>query len=148
MAYDASGARIGAAGHFASRLTAALVTSGQVKHDEVELVFADLTKACLNVLNDLEGGSTPTRTVEQALTDELGATPAPATPAPSGGALRIIGQQGDVPAWLFEAAAKAGVTAVYDNRSDLAENPKRPWFKQAEPKPASARDAKGFWPPR
>lgn len=148
MAYDANGARLGAAGHFASRLTAALITSGQVTKEQAADTFADLTADCLAVINGLEGVST----VEQALVNEMGATPvapAPAAaPATAQPALRVIGQQGDVPAWLLADAAKAGVTAVYDNRSDLAENPKRPWFKQAEPKVANARDAKGFWPPR
>lgn len=141
MAYDNQGARIGAAGHFASRITAALITSGQVTKDEAADVFADFTDNCLTVLNGMEG-QTPVRTVEEALTKEVGATPAVAQDA-----LRIIGGDGSPhPDWLFRDAAKAGVTAVYDNRGDLAQNPKRPWYKQAEPN--VGRDAKGFWPPR
>lgn len=146
MAYDNNGARIGAAGHFASRITSALITSGQVTKAEAADTFADFTQACLDVLNGLEGASTPApapqRTAEQAVTQEFGATPVVEQPS-----LRIIGDSGEPhPAWLFTDAAKAGVTAVYDNRKDLAQNPKRPWYKQAEPN--VGRDAKGFWPPR
>jgi len=146
MAYDNNGARIGASGHFASRITAALIASGQVTKDEAADTFADFTVSCLDVLNGLEGSVTPTpapaRSAEAALGAELGATP-----AVSQQEVRIIGGSGEViPPWLYVDAAKAGVTAVYDNRGDLAANPKRPWFKQAEPN--VGRDAKGFWPPR
>lgn len=142
MAYDNNGARIGAAGHFASRITAALITSGQISKAEASDTFADLTADCLAVLNGLEGGSS----AENVIRANFPGTETVATPPQSGGGLRVIGGDGTpVPEWLAADAAKKGVTAVYDNRADLAQNPKRPWFKQAEPK---ADEPAAFWPPR
>lgn len=51
-------------------------------------------------------------------------------------------QQGPIPAWLVSACQRDGVTEVYDNRGDLAANPKRPWFKAVNDK------EKAYWPPK
>lgn len=51
-------------------------------------------------------------------------------------------QQGPIPAWLVSACKRDGVTEVYDNRGDLASNPKRPWFKAVNDK------EKAYWPPK
>lgn len=51
-------------------------------------------------------------------------------------------QQGPLPQWLLDACAKDGVTEVYDNRADLKENPRRPWFKAVNDK------EKAYWPPK
>jgi hypothetical protein len=51
-------------------------------------------------------------------------------------------QQGPLPSWLISACRRAGVTEVYDNRADLAANPKRPWFKAVNDK------EKAYWPPK
>lgn len=51
-------------------------------------------------------------------------------------------QQGPIPAWLITACQRDGVTEVYDNRGDLAANPKRPWFKAVNDK------EKAYWPPK
>lgn len=51
-------------------------------------------------------------------------------------------QQGPLPQWLIDACAKDGITEVYDNRADLKDNPKRPWFKAVNDKD------KAYWPPR
>jgi hypothetical protein len=53
-------------------------------------------------------------------------------------------QWGPIPDWLVIEAVQAGVTSVYDNRDQLADNPKRPWFKSTE----GGKDAKAFWAPR
>jgi hypothetical protein len=59
--------------------------------------------------------------------------------------IRIKGDQfGPIPNWLFEDAAKVGVTEVYDNRGSLGENPRRPWFKST----SGGQDAPAFWPPK
>jgi hypothetical protein len=50
-------------------------------------------------------------------------------------------QHGDLPAWLLAACKRDGVTRVFDNRNQLAENPKRPWFK------AVGQD-KAYWEPK
>jgi hypothetical protein len=51
-------------------------------------------------------------------------------------------QQGPLPAWLIDACRKDGITEVYDNRGDLAANPRRPWFKAVKDK------EKAYWPPK
>lgn len=51
-------------------------------------------------------------------------------------------QQGPIPSWLISACQRDGVTEVYDNRGDLATNPKRPWFKAVNDK------EKAYWPPK
>jgi hypothetical protein len=76
----------------------------------------------------------PGRSAEQALVEELGASPM----------IEVVsdnGQQGSFPAWFVKAAAEAGVSRVYDNRDKLGENPKLPHFKCADTK-------KPFWPPK
>lgn len=76
----------------------------------------------------------PGRSPEQALAQELGASPQ----------IEVVsddGQQGAFPAWFLKAAAEHGTSRVYDNRAGLAENPKLPWFKDAD-------DKHPFWPPK
>lgn len=51
-------------------------------------------------------------------------------------------QQGPIPEWLISSCQRDGVTEVYDNRADLAANPKRPWFKAVNDK------EKAYWPPK
>ncbi len=50
-------------------------------------------------------------------------------------------QWGPIPDWLVVEAAQAGVTQVWDNRNQLAANPKRPWFKDVN-------GDKAFWAPK
>jgi hypothetical protein len=50
-------------------------------------------------------------------------------------------QWGPIPDWLVLEAAQAGVTQVWDNRNQLAQNPKRPWFKDVN-------GDKAFWAPK
>lgn len=80
------------------------------------------------------GGRSP----EQAITEEFGATPVDS----NGYELRVKGtQHGPLPPWLIEAAQAKGVTEVFDNRDQLAQNPKRPHFR------ATNADVP-FWPPK
>ena len=59
--------------------------------------------------------------------------------------LRVKGDMhGPLPDWLFGAAADAGVTEVWDNRDQLAANPKRPWFRST----SGGENAAAFWPPK
>jgi len=51
-------------------------------------------------------------------------------------------QNGDVPPWLHRAAAKAGVTKVWDNRDTATAENRRPWFVSAD------QNKTGFWPPK
>ncbi len=50
-------------------------------------------------------------------------------------------QWGPIPDWLVLEAAQAGVNQVWDNRDQLAANPKRPWFKDVN-------GDKAFWAPK
>jgi hypothetical protein len=74
-------------------------------------------------------------------------TPPPAYVQPSQPGqfqLSIKGEQhGELPPWLYEAAAAKGVTEVYDNR-DRAQGTKRPWFRST----TGGDNAPAFWPPR
>jgi hypothetical protein len=68
-------------------------------------------------------------------------TQAPSTIAEAKG-ITIKGDQwGPIPDWLVLEASQAGVTQVWDNRNQLAANPKRPWFKDAN-------GDKAFWAPK
>jgi hypothetical protein len=59
-----------------------------------------------------------------------------------GDGVSIKGDQwGPIPDWLVLEAAQAGVTQVWDNRNQLAANPKRPWFKDVN-------GDKAFWAPK
>ena len=59
-----------------------------------------------------------------------------------GDGVTIKGNQwGPIPDWLVLEAAQAGVSQVWDNRDQLAANPKRPWFKDAN-------GDKAFWAPK
>ncbi len=59
-----------------------------------------------------------------------------------GDGVTIKGNQwGPIPDWLVLEAAQAGVTQVWDNRDQLAANPKRPWFKDVN-------GDKAFWAPK
>ena len=59
-----------------------------------------------------------------------------------GDGVTIKGNQwGPIPDWLVLEAAQAGVNQVWDNRDQLAANPKRPWFKDVN-------GDKAFWAPK
>jgi hypothetical protein len=80
------------------------------------------------------------------------ASPPIRAPHPSAGSdmaavngVRVRGNQhGPLPDWLVLEAFQAGVTEVYDNRADVLDNPKRPWFKAT----SGGKDAKAFWAPK
>jgi len=60
----------------------------------------------------------------------------------AGFTVTVQGEQfGDLPNWLITACKRDGVTRVFDNRNQLAQNPKRPWFK------AVGVD-KAYWEPK
>jgi len=66
----------------------------------------------------------------------------------AGNSLRVAGvQHGPLPAWLIDACAKAGVTAVYDNRDTATEQNRRPLFKAADGKKNAKGQEMAFWPP-
>jgi hypothetical protein len=66
----------------------------------------------------------------------------PSSASTKGDSVTIKGNQwGPIPDWLVLEAAQAGVTQVWDNRDQLAANPKRPWFKDVN-------GDKAFWAPK
>lgn len=80
---------------------------------------------------------------EQAIRDTFPGT----TDAPNGG-LTVENQQGDIPDWLVQAASKAGVVSVRDQRADAA-GTKKPLFVATDgTKDRSGKFPLGFWPPR
>jgi hypothetical protein len=164
MAFNEQGVRIGAAGHFASRITAALISSGQLRADHAMDTFADYTAQALDVLNGLEAGAPAQATVQAApqaapqlrsvpagLADMVDTTTVVTSHAAqpeivNASTLAAEGiDNGPLPAWLGPICAKYGVGKVFDNRHQLAgEGAKRPWFRQAGV-PQGGK-AKGFWP--
>ena len=106
--------------------------------------FAIAFDAVVEVLFDkvgseVEQSSAPVSDPVAALQRELGAQPTKTW------GVEVVGtQHGDLPAWLQEAAAKAGVAKVWDNR-DKAVGTKKPWFRQAG---VDSADAIPFWPPK
>jgi hypothetical protein len=66
----------------------------------------------------------------------------------SAGGLTVKGvQHGPLPAWLVEAASKAGVTAVFDNRDTATAENRRPLFKAADGKTNGKGQPLAFWAP-
>jgi hypothetical protein len=104
----------------------------QEKIAEYALIFTDIK----DILIDTVYGGAPATSEDTML----------ARAFPEGGfdsAVRVKGaQQGPLPQWLLDACARDGVTEIYDNRGDLAANPRRPWFKAVNDK------EKAYWPPK
>tara|TARA_R110002074_G_scaffold324305_1_gene494729 strand:+ start:219 stop:731 length:513 start_codon:yes stop_codon:yes gene_type:complete len=167
MADNTQGIRIGAAGHFSSRMTAALIASGQITAAQAMDTFADFTSQALDVLNSFEGAPVQATVVAQRAPAYVAAAPAQVA-VPAGLAAMVdtstvvVSQaampeiknasslmqdginNGPLPEWLGPIAAKYGVGSVFDNRHQLADGPTRPHFRQAGvPK---GQQAKGFWP--
>jgi hypothetical protein len=66
----------------------------------------------------------------------------------AGGALKVKGiQHGPLPAWLVDACAKAGVTAVFDNRDTATPENRRPLFKAADGTNGPKGQPLAFWAP-
>lgn len=162
---DNQGIRVGAAGHFSSRMTSALLASGQITAAQAMDTFADFTSQALDVLNSFETQATPTVRAVAAAPAYVAAQPAQVA-VPAGLAAMtdtvVITQaampeiqnanqlaneginNGPLPEWLGPICAKYGVGKVFDNRHQLADGPTRPHFRQAGvPK---GQQAKGFWP--
>jgi len=137
------------------------VTEGLTEEGELSVAFSLAQAAVDEALADFGGieavvpqvvgtGRGGKEVSVEALAQSFGATiedeePAPRSVAPTSSGLQVAGKQhGPLPEWLIEAAAAAGVTKVFDNRDGLAENAKRPWFKDAN----GGKDGKAFWPPK
>lgn len=105
--------------------------------DTFALKFADVKDLLFEMVY---GANAPTASIEQAI---VTAFPGATEQAFGEFTVKVRNeQQGPLPAWLLEACKRDGITEVYDNRSDLAANPKRPWFKAVNNKDVA------YWPPR
>lgn len=92
-------------------------------------------------------------TTVQAATQAVNRAFPNAQDAPTG-SLRVMNpndQDGPLPDWIHSAAARDGVTAVWDNRKTAA-GTKQPHFKEAVARGATGHGKdgtpKGYWPPR
>lgn len=169
MAYNEQGVRIGAAGHFASRITSALISSGQLRADKAMDTFADYTMQALDVLNGLEAGVPVQATVTTVGAVQAAPQPAPQLRSVPAGLADMVDtttvvtsqaaqpeivnastlasegiDNGPLPEWLGPICAKYSIGKVFDNRHQLVDGPKRPHFRQAGV-PQGGK-AKGFWP--
>jgi hypothetical protein len=99
--------------------------------------FADNFDAVTELLMNAIYKGAPAPTDEQLLTAAF-----PSATSESGTVRVKNDQQGPLPSWLISACQRDGITEVYDNRADLAANPKRPWFKAVNDK------EKAYWPPK
>jgi hypothetical protein len=78
-------------------------------------------------------------------TSDIGLNPIPVKTIKRGSSessLTIKNSEMAVPEWLSREASKKGVTEVFDNRPNKADNPKRPDFVSTGP------DKTGFWAPK
>lgn len=67
--------------------------------------------------------------------------PTPSPMAEANGVTIKGKQHGPIPDWLVLEAFQAGVSMVWDNRDQIANNPRRPWFKAVD-------GDKAFWAPK
>lgn len=120
----------------AAKIASELATSDRDVNTAIT-AFADAFDAVTELLMEAIYGNAPTPTEA----DIVQAAFPQATE--QGFAVRVKNdQQGPIPGWLISACKRDGVTEVYDNRADLAANPKRPWFKAVNDK------EKAYWPPK
>lgn len=121
---------------------------------EFQQVFSYLTDSLVEAIKtqqdpadraaDVIKGNFPGTQVVQQNPTGYNNAPTYTTPTAPPFQLTVRGEQhGDLPPWLFPAAAEKGVTEVYDNR-DRAQGTKRPWFRST----TGGDNAPAFWPPR
>lgn len=107
-----------------------------LKQEDMEIKLGEFTA--------MAGSATSSDTISS---DDIGLNPIPVKKMKRGwgdeeGTLKIKGSNEQPPAWLIRAAAKEGVTEVFDNRASKVENPKRPDYV------STGADKKAFWAPK
>lgn len=128
---------------------AADLTIHNPNRGDLDGMIVDFVNACDAVYEHLSNAHgwgeypTPQITETQAVemvTQAFNAQPVDTIPMSS--SVCVKGKQhGPLPEWFIREAQAAGVSEVWDNRDQLAVNPKRPHFKDAN-------GEKAFWPPR
>jgi len=107
-----------------------------LKQEDMEIKLSEYTA--------MAGSATSSDTINS---DDIGLNPMPVKKMKRGwsqdeGALKIKGSNEPAPAWLVRAAAKDGVTEVFDNRPNKVDNPKRPDYV------STGADKKAYWAPK
>lgn len=128
-----------------SQVCAKIAADLTVKDEDTQ-VTADRFGVLLSLVTEMVFDSINSRTGDTAQVMQLVQKTFPNATEVSGDSqgftVSVQGEQhGELPAWLLAACKRDGVTRVFDNRNQLAENPKRPWFK------AVGQD-KAYWEPK
>lgn len=137
------------AAKIASELTGITQTDGNL--ESIQAAYLDHFDFVLTALNDAHGGATAPASVPtiMANTEQNVVKAFNASYESAGTSLQVKGiQHGPLPAWLVEACAKAGVTAVFDNRDTATAENRRPLFKAADGKLSPKGQPLAFWPPK
>lgn len=128
-----------------SQVCAKIAADLTVKDEDTQ-VTADRFGVLLNLVQEMVFDSIEARTGTTAEVVQMVQKAFPSattvTADAQGFTVTVQGEQfGELPSWLVAACKRDGVTRVFDNRNQLAENPKRPWFK------AVGQD-KAYWEPK
>jgi len=141
------------AAKIASELTGMVGTDGNL--ESIQSAYLANFDFVRELLVDAHGFDTPAQAPTQAPTpwvaqanEQNAVKTFDASYENAGGSLRVAGtQHGPLPAWLVDACAKAGVTAVYDNRDTATAENRRPLFKAADNKKNAQGQPLAFWAP-
>jgi hypothetical protein len=114
-----------------------------IKQDEMEYKLEEYTAKSASAV-----------TGDMITSDDIGLNPMPIKkmkgnpnhPHGAQGGVVIKGSSEAPPSWLIAAAAKDGITEVFDNRPNKIDNPNRPDFVSTT-KGADGK-SKGFWAPK
>jgi hypothetical protein len=135
----------------ASELTTVTQTDGSAEGvQSAYLSHFDFVREVVFSAHSMNISSGSSNSIEQELIEKFNATPAQPTStmtAPSAGITIKGTAHGPIPQWLIDQCAKAGVTAVYDNRDTANAENRRPLFKAADGTTNGKGQPMAFWPP-
>ena len=113
----------------------------QVTADRFGVLLSLVTEMVFDNIDARLGSQKPTADVIKMVKQTF-PTATETSGSSQGFTVNVQGEQhGALPAWLMAACTSDGVSRVFDNRNQLSENPKRPWFK------AVGAD-KAYWEPK
>lgn len=136
------------AAKIASELTSATITDGsEATIQATYLSHFDFVRELLVGTHGFTGNAGVASSTAQSNIDNAVAT-FNAGYESAGSGLQVKGiQHGPLPEWLVKACAKAGVTAVYDNRDTATPENRRPLFKSADGSTNDKGQPIPFWAP-
>ena len=108
-----------------------------LKQEDMQLKLSEYTAK--------SGSHTTSSQYDDLTTADIGLNPIPVKTIKRGSSessLTIKNSEMAVPEWLSREASKKGITEVFDNRPNKADNPKRPDFV------STGADKTGFWAPK